>query len=239
MDNLWLRVQAPFAAFRSFQAGVYRSTAPIMPPSTAFGLVLNLAGIEMRGSLSDPTTLIRPDVPALKLAIGRVAQGEMKGPPKICKTSLYQQLHKYPVGSSGKELAPRTHGAKYGIAPVRRELLVGLDIMVGVQTSDSELIQRVGQGLCGELDQSRYGLPFAGDNNLLFDRIDIVDEPEPTFWYTQIQADKQHRDESFGLTVGIDRADTSKTTSFLYAPIQEADRYPPEGAWTWTPREPS
>jgi hypothetical protein len=50
---------------------------------------------------------------------------------------------------------------------------VGLDIVLGIQTQATELLEQVIQGLRGELNQSRYGLPFAGDNNFLFDRIDV------------------------------------------------------------------
>ena len=232
MDCLWLRIRAPFAAFRGFQAGVYRATAPVMPPSAALGLVLNLAGIEMRDRLEGVTTLIRSDVPCLKLAIGVVAQTDSE------MSTLYQQLHSYPVGNSGKEtLKPRTQGAKYWITPVRRELLVGLDMMLGVQAK-AELLARVRQGLRGELKVERYGFPFAGDNNFLFDRIDILDEPLETYWYVQMQPDNSPMRGSYRLTVGIDRADNSKTTSFLYAPVPESSIEPPSEAWTWTPKKP-
>ncbi len=231
MECLWLRIRAPFAAFRGFQAGVYRATAPVMPPSAAFGLVLNLAGVEMRDGLDRPTTLIRADVPCLKLAIGIVPGLKSE----VC--TLYQQLHSYPVGASGKELAARTHGAKYWIVPVRREFLVGLDMVLGVQ-ADQELLQKVRQGLRGELNALRYGLPFAGDNNFLFDRIDILDEVPPTLWYIKMQPDDPPMRKSYRLTVGIDRADNSKTTSYLYAPLDELTSEPPETAWTWTPKQP-
>lgn len=239
MDCLWLRVRAPFAAFRGFQAGVYRATSPVMPPSAALGLVLNLAGIEMRASTPGQTTLIRDDIPNLSLAIGSVAGTESE----IC--SLYQQLHSYPVGNSGKELAPRTHGAKYWIVPVRRELLVRLDMVLGIRScsvaegiGDDGLFKRISQGLRGELDEPRYGLPFAGDNNFLFDQIDIVDRPPLTYWYTRMMLDEPPRKGSCRLTVGIDRADNSKTTSLLYAPLEKPTIAPPENAWTWTPKIP-
>ena len=229
MNHLWLRIRAPFAAFRGFQAGVYRATSPVMPPSTAFGLLLNLAGIEMRDRTNRQTTLIRADLPCLKLALGTVPDAGSK----VC--TLYQQLHSYPVGASGKELAARTHGAKYWITPVRRELLVGLDMVLGVQ-AENTLIEQVKKGLRGELDQTRYGLPFAGDNSFLFDRIDILDELLPVLWYSQMQADDPPRRGSYRLTVAIDRADNSKTSSFLYAPIVEPTIEPPPEAWTWVPK---
>jgi CRISPR-associated protein Cas5t len=154
---------------------------------------------------------------------------------EVC--TLYQQLHSYPVGASGKELAARTHGAKYWIVPVRREFLVGLDLVLGIQ-ADPKLIQRVIQGLRGELNQSRYGLPFAGDNHFLFDRIDVLHELPLTRWYVRMQPDDPPMRGSYRLTVGIDRADNSKTTSSLYASVEEASIEPPEAAWTWTPRIP-
>lgn len=231
MNYLWLRVRAPFAAFRGFQAGVYRATAPVMPPSAALGLVLNLAGIEMRDSKPGVTTLIRADVPCLRLAIGTVPETDSE----VC--TLYQQLHSYPVGASGKELKQRTHGAKYWIVPVRREFLVGLDMVLGVQ-AEGELIKQVKKGLRGELDKPRYGLPFAGDNSFLFDRIDVLETPPPTHWYVQMQPDAPPMRNSYRLTVGIDRADNSKTTSYLYAPLEEPIIEPPNEAWTWTPKKP-
>jgi CRISPR-associated protein Cas5t len=231
MDYLWLRIRAPFAAFRGFQAGVYRSTAPVMPPSAAFGLVLNLANIEMRDNLNQVTTQIRQDLPCLKLAIGTIPETSSE----VC--TLYQQLHSYPVGNSGTELKAKTHGAKYWIAPVRRELLVSLDMMLGVQ-ANSELIERVKLGLRGELKEPRYGLPFAGDNNFLFDRIDVLSEPAVAYWYVQMQPDDQPLRGSYRLTVGINRSDNSKTTSHLYARLESPSSTPPDIAWTWTPREP-
>ena len=158
MSVLWLRLRAPFAAFRWLQAGVYRATSPVIPPSAAWGLVLNLAHIDTRMTTGKEVeksgvTGIRPDEPPLRLAVGSCAEPG--------KAVLYQQLHSYPVGNSGKELAPRTHGAKYWIAPVRREILVGLDCLLGVQAKDAGLLERVALGLAGQLaaDQGLRALP--------------------------------------------------------------------------------
>jgi len=230
METMWLRVRAPFAAFRGFQAGVYRATSPVMPPSTAYGLILNLAGIEMRGPMNGVTTEIRNGLPRLRIAVGAISTPEL--------STIYQQLHSYPVGASGKELSARTHGAKFWITPVRRELLVGYDGMIGVQSEDGGLLERARKGLRGELDSPRYGLPFAGDNNLLIDRIDFLDKPLPVHWYARIQPDDPPRKGSCRLTVGIDRTDNSRTTSLLCAPLAESQSKPPETAWVWTPTEP-
>jgi CRISPR-associated protein Cas5t len=232
METIWLRVRAPFAAFRGFQAGVYRATSPVMPPSTAYGLVLNLAGIEMRGPMFDWVTEIRADLPELRVAVGLIT------PPEKC--TLYQQLHSYPVGASGKEWSDRTRGAKYWIAPVRREILVGYDGMLGVQSPDGDLLGRIQKGLRGELGEPRYGLPFAGDNNLLIDRIDIVDEPPTeTRWYAQVGPYDAPQKGSCRLTVSINRTDNSRTSSVLLASGSEGANFPAESAWVWIPSSPS
>lgn len=230
MKRLWLRARAPFAAYRAMQAGVYRPSAPTMPPSSAFGLLLNCAGIETRSEERTAITKTRPDVPTMRIAIGDIATAEV--------ATLYQQLHSYPVGSSGKELKERAYGAKYWIAPARRELLVGLDVLIGME-AEEDLCERVKKGLRGDLVEARYGLPFAGDNNLLFDRLDVYDEPMQAFWYTPVQFDGPKRRGSCRFTIGIDRADNSKTTAGLYAPIEQACNEPPAEAWAWVPRAPS
>src|SRR5689334_4208101 len=94
-QTLFLLLDAPFAAFRWLQAGVYRGTFPVMSPSAAWGFALNLAGIETRGGLDEVVTAIRSDAPHLDVAVGVVRPGE--------RSTLYQQLHGYPVGNSGKE----------------------------------------------------------------------------------------------------------------------------------------
>jgi CRISPR-associated protein Cas5t len=232
MTRLWLHVRAPFAAFRGMQAGEYRATAPTIPPSAALGLVLNLAGVETRDPRPSTTTLMRSDVPCLRIAIGACSDSEV--------STLYQQLHSYLVGSPGQEkVKNRTHGAKYWIAPVRREVLVGLDVIVGVETPDGALLERVRRGLAGELDEERYGLPFAGDNSFLFDRIEILDAPPPVRWYARIEPGDPPRRKSARLTVGIDREDSSRTTSVLMAPEETPSSEPPERAWVWTPWAPA
>lgn len=229
MALLWLDLKAPFAAFRWMQAGVWRGTSPVIPPSAAWGLVLNLAGIDTRAPQTGETTLVREDAPCLELALGAQESTE------TARSTLYQQLHSYPVGNSGKELKERAHGQKYWIAPVRRELLVGFEAVVGVRTEDA-LVRRVIDGLDGRLGDARYGLPFAGDNNLLFDRIDVLPAPPPSHWYTPVKREQGARRGSCRLTIAIDREDASRTTSALFAPTDARLIVPPEEAWVSVPR---
>lgn len=222
-ERFYVELRAPFAAFRWLQAGVYRASHPVIPPSAAYGLVLNLAAIDIRGPFDRPVTAIRHDAPSLRIAVGRV------GPPPEVAT-LYQQLHTYPVGNSGKgALDLRAHGAKYWITPTRRELLVDNHYVVGVE-APTGLRSKVVAGLAGTLPDRAYGLPFFGDNNLLLDRVDLHDAPPETVWYERWDG-RGPRRGSCRLTVRIDRDDSSRTETFLFAPVATACTEPPPGAW--------
>jgi CRISPR-associated protein Cas5t len=218
--TLFLLLDAPFAAFRWLQAGVYRGTFPVMPPSAAWGFVLNLAGIETRSALDQVVTGVRPDAPHLDIAVG------LRGTPQ--RSTLYQQLHSYPVGNSGKDLQARAHGQKYWIAPAKRELLVGLRCVIGVRGL-REVIELIPKGLAGSLNDQRYGLPFAGDNQFMINRIDVVDATAEARWFVPIGPGATPR-ESARLTTVIDRADSSGTRAPLFAPT-EMPCACPDTAW--------
>ena len=221
---MFLLIKAPFASFRPFSRVHIVPLHPYHPPSTVYGILLNLAGIEQRTGTDQPITLIRDDLPEMEIAIG-VPDSSQK------QTSvLSQQLHNYPVGASGKELAKKTYGNKYWIAPVRREVLVELSIIIGVK-ADQELCDRIILGLNGELDESRYGLPFAGDNNFLFDEIKIVSDKNIPFakWYYPIEDNTRPSRGICRLTTWINRADNTKTKIKVFAPV--FCNSPPENAW--------
>jgi CRISPR-associated protein Cas5t len=207
-NTVFLRLDAPFAAYRWMQAGVYRGTFPVIPPSAAWGLALNLAGIESRAPQDGSVTLIRSDAPHLDIAVGLIRSGQ--------RSTLYQQLHSYPVGTAGKDFQARSHGNKYWIAPAKREVLVGLCCVVGVR-GVSEVVERVSPGLVGTLPGSRYGLPFAGDNQLSFNQIDVVESPTDVRWFVPVEPGRHPR-ESTRLTTNIDRGDSSQTSAPLFAP---------------------
>jgi len=224
----YLRLKAPFAAFRPFQSGSYRSTTPVPSFSTVYGLLLNLAGIEQRAELDSPVTLIKSKT---KLPILGIAIGQIK-PSSVALVN--QQLHNYPVGQSGKELAKKTFGSKYWIAPVRREVLVDLDIIIGVK-ADPELWKKIYQGLNGELPIQRYGLPFAGDNNFLFDDIQILDKPDDLArWYCPLEADTRPNQGACRLTVWIDRENNTQTQIQVFSP-SEFMLEPSDSAWLHLP----
>jgi CRISPR-associated protein Cas5t len=214
-----LRLDAPFSTWRWMQAGAYRATSPVIPPSAAWGLVLALAGIETRGSVSEVVTPIRPDAPSLEIAVGVQRAGQ--------RSVLYQQLHGYPVGASGAGLKARTFGNKYWIAPARREVLIGLIALVAARGA-AEILDRVAEGLAGRRASPRYGLPFAGDNQFLFSRIDVVPADEAARWYVPVRGRGPHQG-TVRLTTNIDRGDASWTEAPLFAPGEHGPC--PSEAW--------
>jgi CRISPR-associated protein Cas5t len=227
---LRLRVKAPFAAFRAFSAGAYRPTAPFITPSAAYGLLLNIAAIETRQDDGrSPMTVTASGLPPADLALGAVTIPSVQ--------TLYQQLHNYPVGSSGADRAADAHGNKYNIQPIRREMLAGLDAYVCLDRNP-DLESRVRTGLAAGAayvsdDQARYGLPFLGDNNFTISVLREETHPVPAHWLILAQ-----RGQDVGLanpcrlTVWIDRADSSRTQVRLYGREDELKLDPPPDAWT-------
>lgn len=223
---LRLRVQAPFATFRTFAAGSFRPSAPFITYSAAYGVLLNLAGREMRApdDGKSPMTLIAADLPHFELALG--VYGEL---PTV--QTVYQQLHNYPVGNSGKEREESTRGNKYNITPARRVVLHRLDALLALR-GDEALEADILAGLRGE--RPRYGLPFLGDNSFLPDRIEPAGEAATARWLGPLEEGTAMDDLPEGamrLTLRIDRTDMSRTESGLFRVGSEARGAPPEGAW--------
>lgn len=223
---LRLRVQAPFATFRTFTAGSFRPSAPFITYSAAYGLLLNLAGREMRAPDDGKSamTLIADGLPRFELALG--VCGAL---PTV--QALYQQLHNYPVGSSGKEREASTRGNKFNITPARRVVLHRLDALVALRGDDA-LEADILAGLRGE--RPRYGLPFLGDNSFLPDRIEPAEEEAETRWLMPLEGGTAMDDLGEGamrLTINIDRADMSRTQSGLFMMPPRASIAPPVQAW--------
>ena len=218
-------VQAPFATFRTFTAGSLRPTAGFITPSAAYGLLLNIAGIESRLDDGESAmTLMKKDLPHAKIALGALTFPQVQ--------SLYQQAHNYPIGTTRKEHAPATKGSKYNITPVRREFLSDIQAYICLKDSP-ELAERVRDGLRGEHNSSRYGFPFLGDNNFLIDILREETDRQPAHWYekTTENAAQGPQPRTTRLTITIDRQNMAKTTSALFFPCPEPQVDIPENAW--------
>jgi CRISPR-associated protein Cas5t len=245
---LALYVQAPFATFRTFTAGWYRPTATFLTPSAAYGLILNLAGIETR--LDDglsPMTVTQFGLPSVQIALGAVAEKLPKQSTHSAASgsgnridfpsvqALFQQLHNYPVGPSGKERKADARGNKYNITPVRREFLSDLRACICLR-DNPELERMVLEGLSGQASESvtRYGLPFLGDNSFLIDRIEPLEGPPEARWFCRMTHEDQVgiKPHTTRLTIWIDRQEMSRTQSALYAPDEQPSCVIPDAAWT-------
>lgn len=234
-----LYLEAPFAVCRTFTAGWYRPTATFLTPSAAYGLVLNIAGIESRLREEDSghdgktsASLMQPGLPSVRIALGAPAgiDGTISFPSV---QSMYQQLHNYPVGKDAGMPKELSMGNKNNITPVRREFLCNLRAVLCLD-GNPDLECRVRNGLAGEYNPSRYGLPFLGDNQFLLDRFEERPELPEARWYERIDQESKvgPRPGTTRLTVWIDRADMSKTISYLFVPAQDPTRTIPEAAWT-------
>jgi CRISPR-associated protein Cas5t len=235
---LYLSVQAPFAACRTFTAGWYRPTATFLTPSAAYGLVLNVAGVETRLREEDerhdgkvPASLTQWGLPPVRLAVGALAADDGEPYPRV--HTVYQQLHNYPVGASGQGRAESAHGNKYNITPVRREFLSELRAVVALD-GNPNLEDRIRCGLRGDYNSGRYGLPFLGDNAFLLDQLEVLAEAPQAHWYERVTeaSGAGPRPRTTRLTILIDRAELSRTTSALFAPTEKSTSEIPEMAWT-------
>ncbi len=233
-----LYMEAPFAACRTFTAGWYRPTATFLTPSAAYGLILNVAGIESRLRENEPghdgktpATLMRSGLPAVRIALGvPVGSGGAALFPSV--QSVYQQLHNYPIGKDAGMPKELSKGNKNNITPVRREILCNLKAWICLD-GNPDLESRIRKGLAGELNTGRYGLPFLGDNQFLLDQLSEWNEPPTGYWYERVDKDSTigPNPGTARLTVWIDRADMSKTISHLFVPTKAATSTIPDGAW--------
>lgn len=233
-----LYLQAPFAACRTFTAGWYRPTATFLTPSAAYGLLLNVARVESRLREEDPNhdgkipaTLMRRGLPRVSIALGVPSTDGQTHYPGV--QTVYQQLHNYPVGASGQERAESARGNKYNITPVRREFLSDLRAYVCIKGND-DLEDRVRRGLKGAFNTERYGVPFLGDNAFVLDRLEERPPVPSAHWYERVTeaGGSGPRPRTTRLTILINRADLSRTTSALFAPKDDATTDIPEAAWT-------
>lgn len=222
---LILYLQAPFAVFRTFTAGSFRPTAEFITYSAAYGLILNLSGIEMRQVDEErPMTLIKKGLPKFQIALAALSFPSVQ--------SIYQQLHNYPVGAEGKERIKETKGSKYNIAPVRRAFLSDLRAYICLDRNES-IEKHVRAGLQGTAERS-YGLPFLGDNNFLLDKIEPVKEIKDAYWIIPAKEEENMgglKTKIMHLTVNIDRADMSNTHSKLFMPVERPTAKIPDEAW--------
>jgi CRISPR-associated protein Cas5t len=230
---LQLHVKAPFATFRKMSAGYYRPSYPFITPATAYGLILNLAGLESR-KVDDRSvmTLTQEDLPSFELALGTTNLPE--------RQMVFQQLHNYPVGGTGIERQTECKGNKYNIQPIRREFLSNLDAWLFIR-GDQNLLNLIRKGLSEgvagdqENGQPRYGIPFWGDNLFMIDilREECLGKAIRWLYPVDIQSmEPFDLPTLYCMPVWMERIDTANTKTALYALTKEFTLAPPDDAWT-------
>ena len=219
-----LYVQAPFARFQHFVGGKWRPTADFITPSAAFGLVLNLASIDMREGLgTERYTQIKPGVADMEIALGAL---EMPA-----KQRVLQHLHTYAQQPTGVERvrADDCRGHPHMMSPCWRETLVGIRAYVAVKPiHPANLEEQVRYGLAGKLP--RYGVPFLGDSNYILDVVRMANRLEPAMWFEQVPGDQGGMPYVTRLTVTIDRNDSARTVTSTFCASKPCAEVPP-AAW--------
>lgn len=229
--RLWIQLSAPFGAFRTFTAGWYRPTARFLTHSAAYGILLNLAGIESRlwehedghrGKV--PASLTRPGLPRARIALG-IPEGH--DPPSV--HTIFQQLHNYPVGAQSGISQEWARGRKNNITPVRRELLRDISAVIVIE-GDHYFLSAIEQGIRGAGQVERYGLPFVGDNNFLPDRLEVTD-PISARWYHRVEIKGKIGGDTTRLTIRVDRTGMTETVSDLFSPTEYPSHEIHSNAW--------
>ena len=120
---LGLYIEAPFAVCRTFTAGWFRPTAKFLTPSAAYGLLLNVAGIETRLREEDdghdgktPASYIRPGLPACKIALGVPIWADMESSFPRTQT-IYQHVAQLSGRGARQRTCEDAKGNKYNITP--------------------------------------------------------------------------------------------------------------------------
>lgn len=212
-----LFLKAPFAGFKMFCGGDFLPTFPFLPFSTAYGFLLNVAGIEMRQYNGLEQTTIQEGLVKL-----RIAMGAREFPHR---QQRYQAIHRHLLGKD--ENLERNFCLKTNISPARREFLSNIQIYLQVE-GGKEFEQRFLDGLEGKLD--RYGALFLGESCYLIDSLEIVDDFEPAHWVVAPDS-QQNVFKPMRLPVTIDRTKSSKTDMRLFGFTREKSANVPDQAW--------
>ena len=230
---LRLYLQAPFAAFRTFTAGWYRPTAGFLTPSAAYGLALNLAGIETRrdDGLS-AMTVTRFGLPPARIALGAVADDHGAAPDRPDDLPAAPQLPGRGLGQGaqgrrqGEQVQHHARPPRVPRRPPRhrRPRLPRAPRDRGPRSARRRR-RDVPDG------RPRYGLPFLGDNAFLIDKLKVSTSRSPPSGIaaSAARADAGPVPYSTRLTTWVDRQDMSRTRSALFAPLGDGERGDPRG----------
>lgn len=208
MKIAYLKLAAPFAAFRPLMTGKFRLTYEYPSPSAIRGLVLNLASYKLE-SKYDP----------FQFAIGIKKSGE--------KNSTVTQIHRCPTDMSPK--GRNLYNRKPSISLAQREFLADVEYYVALKITDS-FLKRIEMTLNGTLE--RTGVPFLGDNNFFLEEISLENEIPELKWLVKFNGQLQEENSlptSYDLKV--DWNDYSLSERILLSVTKGKLNYVPDEAW--------
>ena len=212
-----IHAKFPFGVSRiHIASGKYEPSYPIPSPSSVFGFVGSVAGIEYGNNYEN--------APQVSMAYG-FRSIPWKGP-------IVEQDHVIPASESKSrrnEHMERSFqlGYCYSIRPVKREILTGIEFNV-VIVSDEETEHQISKGIRGEIQRS--GIPYLGNSNYFADVIEEQDPKGNLLWvipftnrndyflediddFEECEDDEEDIFEVFSSTVKVYRGEGKKTKS--------------------------
>lgn len=205
-----------FAHHLQRYAGGIQATWPIPTPSEAYGILLNLCGVDVNDHGCQPALPARRDAPSFWVAIGSQATA---GGGKILS---HQHFHR--VGKEGTD--PR--GMKTSIEPASREVLVGTQFVLGMADEDRALIDRIITCLRGDIPA--YNFLTAGTSDSLIDRVKVLDAPPAANWYITPEPGKSPGRGSHRFPIWLDRRNEGKSRWGILCPSGLSNNVP-VAAW--------
>lgn len=152
MDGILVRASVPVASFRPYLSRDYQDTYPVPPPSTVFGMLLSLCGIEV---------VARSNYRGAELSI---MVDRLREPSRVLR-----KLRRDPQSGKNK--------GKVGYRPDYQEVILGLRACVAVRQGDAshDLAGRVRQALEHPESLEREGALSLGESAFLVDEIAVCD----------------------------------------------------------------
>ena len=152
MDGVLVRASVPVASFRPYLSRDYQDTYPVPPPSTVFGMLLSLCGIE---------AVARSDYRGTELSI---MVDRLREPSQVLR-----KLRRDPRSGKNK--------GKVGYRPDYQDVILGLRAWVAVRQGEAshDLAERVRQALEHPESLEREGALSLGESTFLVDEIAVCD----------------------------------------------------------------
>lgn len=235
-------VYGTFGAFRTRgEIGGLKRTLSFMPPSAAYGILLNYAAIEM----FTEDGKLRKGLPSVSLALGTPKLPEKfsilshwhtkDGQSIRCSEGAEEALRKHwsvPV-SDGEKLKKSDLIYKWQIRPVWLGFLYEVDCYVMVRC-EPFLLDRIKDGLEMKLER-KGGLPYLGTNFCPIHISELVESVPECLWFRRVKRDE---DVSFTSDAGraelwpivIDRTNGARSEHGMFRPTGLQNDIP-EDAW--------